>query len=227
MNTTNVTRETLAKQMEEAKAKFNAANDALKKDMESIFSNWISKKGISSYCSFRADDDGYGELRVTACEKSYSLTMRYAKGWKDDGSVRYELSMNYSGFGAITDSEEVKVKYAIVIGLVASDLTSLQVQLSHLNWVHVRELERIFTRAESALEDYDYDAEKREHDRKVAEVLPLIKVGAKFKDKYGVVSTIVSVNRKYIDFDYISQRLTREEIADMVISGELKASKRR
>ena len=232
MDISNISREVLVKQYEESKAKFETANKALMEDFAKLFNEWLVAQGIDSFCSFRAEDDGDGELVVTVGNERHDIYVRYYKRWKDDGAARYELTMNYSSLGTFSSSDEVHVKYASVIGKLASDLTKLQTRLSRLNWVHVRELQRIYYRAEEALDAYDDEVANAEHDRKVAEVMPYIKVGGKFftERKYfdthkPVVVSIVCVNRKYIDFDYVSKRMTRNEIADKVISGKWKVCK--
>ena len=225
MDITNVSRETLVKQYEEAKSKFIAAKESLKSDFAETMNLWFVERGIDSFCTFDAHDDGYGYLNVSDGGERHEISVHYYKRWKDNGGARYELTMNYSGFGSFSEDESAKVKYAQVIGFLATDLTSLQNRLSRLNWVHVRELQKIYFSAEGALANYNAYVVNEERERKRAEILPYVKTGGKFNIGKGwnnedVIATIVDVKRKYVDFDFVSKRLTREQIVDNVIYGK-------
>lgn len=224
MDITNVKRETLAKQYDEAKAKYIAAKEPLKSDFAKVFHEWFVENGIDEFCSFNAEDEGDGCVFVTDGHENFGIPVRYYKRWKEDGSARYELTMNYSCFGSFASDNVAMVRFATVIGKLAEDLANLQNRLSRLNWLHVRELQKSYYRAEGALDAFDAEVAAAEHDRKVAEVLPYIKVGGKFNvgrewNGKPIIATIVDVKRKYVDFDRVIARKTREQIADKVISG--------
>ncbi len=162
MDITNVKRETLAKQYDEAKAKYIAAKETLNSDFAKVFHEWFVEKGIDEFCSFNAEDEGDGCVFVTDGHENFGIPVRYYKRWKEDGSARYELTMNYSCFGSFASDNVAMVRFATVIGKLAEDLANLQNRLSKLNWIHVRELQKIYSRAEGALEEYDAEVETAE-----------------------------------------------------------------
>lgn len=226
MDITNINREELVKKFEAARETYLEHNNLIKSEFASVFNQWLAEKGFDGFCTFTPCYDGSGEICIKCDNRSLEIFVDYSKRYALDNTWKYMLTMNYSCGGSFSCDDDFRVKYSVVVGLLAADLKILQEKLDKMDWKRDNDLYHVYSRATEELRSYDIEVAKEEHDRKVAEVLPLIKVGMRvytgrknYKDEE-IIATVIAMKRKYVDFDFVSKRMTREEIAEKIISGK-------